>query len=831
MTDIRREPDDGADDRPVVLITGVGGSVGTALVWALEDEYRVVGMDLEGVDAACDCVAVDLTSEESTREALSQIAGRYGRRIASVVHLAAYFDFSGEPHPLYDKLNVDGTRHLLRALKDLEVEQFVYSGTMLVHRPGAPGERIDETAPIEPKWAYPNSKAAAERAVREEHGDIPCVLLRLAGLYDEQSAIPTLSQQIARIYERRPKAHAYSADLRVGQSVLHKDDMVDAFRRTIDRRGDLTDGTAILIGEPDPMGYDELQRALGLLTHGASTWRTLRVPAPLARFGAWLQLAAEPVVPDAYDRGLKPFIRPFMVEMGGDHYALDIGRARDLLGWTPSHDLRADLPRMIDRLKADPGAWYRANGITPPEWLRSLEDRGADVEAVRERHERRYRAEHAQSRWAGLLLILAAVWLIASPPALGLDSAAMAVSDVVAGLLLLPLAVIALSWRHGWARWAIAPIGLWLLFAPLVFRAPTAAGYLNDTLVGAAVLALAVAIRPTPGISPAAVETGPLAPPGWNHNPSAWVQRLPIVALAFVGFFIARYLAAYQLGHVEGAWDPFFGTGEGPNGTERVMTSAVSRAFPVPDAGLGAMVYLMEAVLGVVGGTARWRTMPWVVALFGLLIVPLGVVSVTFIIIQPIVIGTWCALCLVQAGAMLVQMAYALNEVVATGQFLARRRARGKPVLRVLFAGDTDDGPDEPTREAFDRPLRPVILDVLKGGAGVSVPSTLGVSLLIGVWLMTTRLTVGAEGAMADADHLIGALVVTVSIVACAEVARALRFANLALGAALLVTPFLFEASGAQLVAGWIAGLALIGLSLPKGRVAGRYGGWQRFVV
>ena len=169
---------------------------------------------------------------------------------------------------------------------------------------------------------------------------------------------------------------------------------------------------------------------------------------------------------------------------------------------------------------------------------------------------RRYRAEHAQSRWAGLLLILAAVWLIASPPALGLDSAAMAVSDVVAGLLLLPLAVIALSWRHGWARWAIAPIGLWLLFAPLAFRAPTAAGYLNDTLVGAAVLALAVAIRPTPGVSPAAAETGPLAPPGWNHNPSAWVQRLPIVALAFVGFFIARYLTAYQLGHVEGGVGP-----------------------------------------------------------------------------------------------------------------------------------------------------------------------------------------------------------------------------------------------------------------------------------
>jgi nucleoside-diphosphate-sugar epimerase len=43
--------------------------------------------------------------------------------VASVVHLAAYFDFSGEEHPLYDKLNVEGTRLLLRALGDFEVGQ------------------------------------------------------------------------------------------------------------------------------------------------------------------------------------------------------------------------------------------------------------------------------------------------------------------------------------------------------------------------------------------------------------------------------------------------------------------------------------------------------------------------------------------------------------------------------------------------------------------------------------------------------------------------------------------------------------------------------------
>src|SRR3546814_17584550 len=62
---------------------------------------------------------------------------------------------------------------------------------------------------------------------------------------------------------------------------------------------------------------------------------------------------------------------------------------------------------------------------------------------------------------------------------------------------------------------------------------------------------------------------------------------------------------------------------------------------------------------------------------------------------------------------------------------------------------------------------------------------------------MFTRLTLGAEGDMADADHLIGALALTVISPAAAEVARALRFLLIPPGAALFVTPFVYDAAGA----------------------------------
>lgn len=102
---------------------------------------------------------------------------------------------------------------------------------------------------------------------------------------------------------------------------------------------------------------------------------------------------------------------------------------------------------------------------------------------------------------------------------------------------------------------------------------------------------------------------------------------------------------------------------------------------------------------------------------------------------------------------------------------------------------------------------------------------------MVGLWLMFTRVTLGAEGAMADADHLIGALVITVAVTACAEIARALRFLNVGFGLALLMTPFAFDAAWPAVVASLVCGLALIALSLPRGRVRQHYGGWNRFIV
>lgn len=816
-------------DKPVILITGGAGNLGSALCEALRDDYTLVGLDQKPSDKADASFTLDLTSQESVELALYKCREKFGDHYAAVIHLAAYFDFTGEHSPLYEAVNVEGTRHLLKALESVEVERFIYSSTMLVHEPGVPGHKTSEQSAIAPGWAYPESKARAEEVIREAAA-MPYSLLRLAGLYDEQTCVPTLSHQIARIYEKDFKSHLYSGNTGAGQAFIHKDDMLELFKRTVERRRELPEQHVVLAGEDITLSYEALQNRIGELLHGRDEWETMEVPAPVAKMGAWLEAKSEPVVPDDFDKGEKPFIRPFMVDMASDHYELDCRLAYQQLGWEPQHRIDHELEGMIDNLKADAVAWYRANGITPADWMLAASERRQNPNTVREGFSEQVRREHRRNLWAPFMTMGLGAWLASSPFTLGYGDSWLALSDYASGAVLVVLSFLALSWRWRWLRWGSTLVGLWLLLAPLALWSDSAAGYLNSTIMGILVIGFAALPGPTPGLSPVAEMTGPTIPKGWDVNPSSWFQRAPIIFLAFVGFFISRYLTAYQLGHIDSVWEPFFlGSSNPKNGTEEIITSSVSEAWPVPDAGLGALTYALEILTGLLGSNRRWRTMPWLVMLFGFMIVPLGIVSITFIIIQPIVIGTWCTLCLIGAAAMLIQIPYSLDEILATLQFLKRRHKAGKPVLKIFFTGDTDEGPNERIDDDFERSPGVVLKDMV--GGGVSLPWSMALAMAIGVWLMFTRLSLGSGEAMANWEHLVGSLVITVCVCALAEVARPVRFLLIPLALILVISALVYGSGLLVWINAAVCASALVALALVKLKVTGQYGPWNRVLV
>lgn len=169
-------------------------------------------------------------------------------------------------------------------------------------------------------------------------------------------------------------------------------------------------------------------------------------------------------------------------------------------------------------------------------------------------------------------------------------------------------------------------------------------------------------------------------PPGWQYNPSGWGQRIPIVVIALAGVGVAMYLGLYQLGVIDTVWEPFFG-----EGSKIILNSHVSKVLPVPDAILGAFGYFLDAVTGAVGGVRRWKTMPWIVIIFGVAIGPLGVVSLLLVVLQPVLFSAWCTLCLVSAFISVVMIGPAIDEMLASLQFMQRAKRKGYSLWKAFW--------------------------------------------------------------------------------------------------------------------------------------------------
>jgi uncharacterized membrane protein len=157
----------------------------------------------------------------------------------------------------------------------------------------------------------------------------------------------------------------------------------------------------------------------------------------------------------------------------------------------------------------------------------------------------------------------------------------------------------------------------------------------------------------------------------WSYNPSKWSQRVSISLIAAVAFLIATYMGLYQWRLIDDVWDPVFG-----EQSKRVLDSdvshAMSRWFRVPDAILGALAYLGDIIFALAGSTRRWQYRPWLVILFGIDVIPLGIVSAILVALQGAVVGAWCFLCLVTAVISLILIFLAYDEVWSSLLYLYR---------------------------------------------------------------------------------------------------------------------------------------------------------------
>lgn len=140
----------GKPDLPLrLVVTGASGFIGRHLLQAIRDDYQIFAV------ARCSQAQsevpphpniswfqLDIADREAVLAVFRHVRDSGGADL--VIHLAAYYDFVSEDHPLYWSTNVDGLRHVLDASRELKPKRFFFASSAAACDFTEPGRRLTE---------------------------------------------------------------------------------------------------------------------------------------------------------------------------------------------------------------------------------------------------------------------------------------------------------------------------------------------------------------------------------------------------------------------------------------------------------------------------------------------------------------------------------------------------------------------------------------------------------------------------------------------------------------------------------------------------------------
>jgi ornithine--oxo-acid transaminase len=333
----------GAD---VCLVTGASGFIGGHIAQRLLlDGYQVRCLARASSDTALlerlgvEIAVGDLADPVSLKEAVS------GSRF--VVHCAAMVTDWGTKDEL-ERVNVVGSRYLLEAAADAQIDRFVHISTTDVYgHPG--GADIDENYQAQGfrNW-YSQTKLAAEAEVRrvERERSLPVVILRPATVYGPRSV-----EVVGKIAKALRAGNMLVVDggVRVA-GLCYIDNLVDAALLVLKHEG--APGQAFNISDGVKITWKQFLDNLGSGIGG----KPVRLSAPY-----WLANALGSGLEIGYRRvreltklRSEPLLSRQAVQVLGHDQSFSTRKAQEVLGWSPRVDYDTGLRSTIEWLQQQP---------------------------------------------------------------------------------------------------------------------------------------------------------------------------------------------------------------------------------------------------------------------------------------------------------------------------------------------------------------------------------------------------------------------------------------------------------------------------------------------
>lgn len=346
---------------PAVLVTGASGFIGRHLVAALQRRYRVHALARRTpVEARAPEGAnitwhqVDLCDGPTMDAVFQRIADDGG--VGSVLHLAAYYDFTGRDDPEYQRTNVDGLRATLERCRALKPRQFVFASSLAACAFPAPGTVLSERSAPDGPHPYARSKRAGEELLAEFAADVPSVIVRLGAVYSDWGEFTPLYTLMRAWFSGSWRSSILAGRGTAALPYIHVREVVNFFARVVERHADLGNGEVLIAGPDHATSHRQLFEAAHEAYSGQVP-RPLLMPRVLVRPGLWgLKLLGALI-------GDRPFEQPWMADYVDKVMPVDASQTRQRLDWAPNErfSLLRRMPFLVENLKTNAQEWERRN--------------------------------------------------------------------------------------------------------------------------------------------------------------------------------------------------------------------------------------------------------------------------------------------------------------------------------------------------------------------------------------------------------------------------------------------------------------------------------------
>ncbi len=348
---------------PSIIITGASGLIGSYILQNLVNEYNIFAIARRSRKVAnipyhqnLQWIQCDIANWNALKDVSNYIKDHGGAKF--VIHLAAYYDFTYEDNPEYERTNIQGTENVLKFSKEIGISRFIFASSLAACQFNDGKTPIDEKSPLVPEYEYAYTKKIGEELVKKYSEYFSCTIIRLAAVFSDWCEYAVLYKFLESWL-----SHTYFSRMLAGKGesaipYIHVHDLFLLIKSILIKTNDLSSFN-IFVASPDgSTSHKELFEIATRYYLGESV-KPIYLPKAVAYVGIVFRMTIQKLGLTSKEY----FERLWMLKYLDYKLNIDSSKTREILNWQPTpryHILRRML-FLLEKMKSHPDEWSVKN--------------------------------------------------------------------------------------------------------------------------------------------------------------------------------------------------------------------------------------------------------------------------------------------------------------------------------------------------------------------------------------------------------------------------------------------------------------------------------------